>query len=120
MNPFNIELQTKYSKRSLKELHVACYADNKAPALLIKDAKTGEHLLTASVNAHTYEPKKNCILIKDWSENEGIEQALLRANLIEPTGVVVECGYCVANEHKMINGLLDAWHSYQKESSGDI
>lgn len=105
-------IETKYSGPGEKRLVVAHYMDNDAPALFITSLNH-EPLLTASVNidGSTHE---DGIIIKDWSENEGIAEALLKANLIEPypNEVLHATGFVVAQEYRMKNELLAAWQEH--------
>ncbi len=63
-----------------------------------------EELCTVSVNLEAYDirPAANCIFVKDYAENEGIEAALVRAGIIELTGSYVEFGYVGANEARLL------------------
>jgi len=57
---------------------------NDRTAIILVDAGTGEYFLTASINAPEINLKENEILIKNYSENEGILEVLTKAGLIEP------------------------------------
>lgn len=76
---------------------IMCRYTNEAcnPALVIDHALEGDRLMVASVNISGYTTPPDHILIKDWSENEGILKALLAADIIDglpteliPTGFV--------------------------------
>lgn len=49
-------------------------------------------LTTVTVNLGAYgaTPEKGCVFVKDYSENKGLAQALMDADLIRPTERVVE------------------------------
>lgn len=90
---------------------------NGAPALRLV-SEDGVPMMTASVNVWNVEhpdgiiPDEDCIIIKDWSENEGIAEALMQIGFIQPPHKYHLTGYVVATEHKMAGLLLDAWHNY--------
>jgi len=48
------------------------------------------------------------IILKDWSENEGIPEALIKAGLVELTGESVATGFVNAPIAKMKEPLLQA------------
>ena len=52
---------------------------------------------TATVNIPEYPVPENHVLIKDWSENRGMLQALIDAGVVKDTGIVVPSGYVEAN-----------------------
>ena len=57
---------------------------NKRLAIQLIDKHNGEPIATASVNlVHEEVVPENSMFIKDYSENEGMVDALLRANIIE-------------------------------------
>lgn len=114
LEQFEADLETKYSGKGVKLCIVSHYDADESPALQIVDNRTGEPLLTASVCVDQ-PAKPDCIIIKDWSENEGIEAALIKAQLIEAVPVDMNpAGFCVASEFKMRSQLLNAWHAHQK------
>ena len=59
---------------------------NGRPAISVEDADTGEPICKASVNMPELDLEEDEVLIKDWSENEGILDALVSAGVIELTG----------------------------------
>jgi len=60
-------------------------ADNSL-ALVATDGR-GEPLYTATVKLDI-RPQQGCVWIKTWSENEGVLEALIDANIVFPTGRV--------------------------------
>lgn len=67
------------------------YMDNDRIALVLKEEETGEPVATASVNVVDYYFKQqdgeNQTFIKNYSENEGILEALIEAGIVEDTGI---------------------------------
>jgi len=114
---FKVSIRTKYTGKDEKILTVSHYPANNSPALLITSLE-GEPLLTASV-CMDIPPRKNHIIIKDWSENEGIQEALISANLIGPAVAYHPTGFVVATEHKMLGDLLNAWETHRNEHLSD-
>ena len=91
-----------------EELHLQFgrYKDTNMVALQLYDSN-GSPYMTASFNPvelGKYEGKNRLIAIKDWSENEGIEKALLDNKVFEkfvktiPTGYVSGSVYIVNKE----------------------
>ena len=56
----------------------------------------------ATVNVPGVELAADEILIKDWSENQGVLAALIRAGVIEDTGRTVPAGRTEANVAKLL------------------
>lgn len=78
-------------------VHYSSYAHGGTTAMLLVDAETGEVIVYASVNIEDYPLKDGQILIKNWSENAGVLEALVEAGIVRDTGKVVPTGYVVAN-----------------------
>lgn len=69
---------------------------NSRPAIQLIDAETHELLCIATINLPEVELPKDCVLIKTWSENEGIMEALIANQVIEDTGERIPAGYAEA------------------------
>ena len=53
--------------------------------------------------AHDPAPiKKGYVYLKDWSENEGVPEALVDAGLVELTGAHWPTGFCSAKEARLL------------------
>lgn len=111
-NEFIKNIATKYLNEGEKLFIVSHYPYNDSPALIVQSL-TGKTLLKATVCLEI-PPKRGSIIIKNWSENEGIEDALVRANLIsEATKYHYVTEYVgSATEHEMLNELKDAWEAH--------
>ena len=108
-----VTLKTKYLPENKYIIEAKHYIDGNVPAIIIND-KRGQQQIKASVNLYPEVPRKDCVFIKDWNENEGICDALMKADLI---GVALKhstTGYVVATEHAMRGKLLEAWNEYKK------
>jgi hypothetical protein len=66
---------------------------NGRTALQLVESETGEPIATATVNIPEISLEPNEIIIKDYSENEGIFEALVKAGIVISTGKMVENGF---------------------------
>ena len=62
----------------------------------------GEPYMVASVNLPQYPCPDEHTFIKDWSENEGILDALVSQGIVELTGTTVETGFVHAHLVKVL------------------
>src|SRR5436309_716672 len=65
--------------------------DNGRVALRLVDEEGP--VATATVNMPNVPLGKNQVLIKDWSENEGMLAALTAAGVVKPTGETIRSGF---------------------------
>ena len=78
------------------------YADNKRTALQLIDAEDGLPICMATVNIPDEPLEDDEVLIKDWSENQGIYRALRTAGIVgDPLGFV-PTGYVEAINCKLL------------------
>jgi len=68
-------------------------------ALKLVDEETKEPIATATVNLEGQAPPapNGHVFIKDWSENEGMLEALVTAGIVEDTGNTATTGFVEAN-----------------------
>jgi hypothetical protein len=59
-------------------------------------------IATATVNIPWHELPEGHVLIKDWSENSGMLEALVTKGIVEETGVRVATGFCEAHQCKLL------------------
>jgi hypothetical protein len=62
-------------------------------AIMLVDANNGGEVAMATVNVPEVQLKANQILIKDYSENAGMLDALSEAGIVKPTGEFVHFGF---------------------------
>ena len=62
-------------------------------AIRLVDANNGEDVAMATVNVQDYDLPPNEVIVKDYSENEGMCNALVEAGLIELTGNKTQTGF---------------------------
>jgi hypothetical protein len=60
--------------------------------LRLRDSDDGESVATATINVPEEPLAKDEVIVKDYSENEGMLDALVRAGVVEPTGRVCVSG----------------------------
>lgn len=91
------------------QLYIGRYADGMI-ALAILDQETGETISVATVcmvATTTYKDKRH-VWLKDWSENEGLIDQLVKANVVELTGNTTPAGHAIAIEGRITDTLFDA------------
>jgi hypothetical protein len=59
-------------------------------------------LWTGSVCLPDNPPQAGCFWVKDYSENEGVAEALIAAGISEPTGRIAKAGHALVEEHKLL------------------
>ena len=72
------------------------YANNNRIAIrleFINEYGAPEHMGIATVNLSDYPIKSDEVIIKDYSENEGIYDILIDAGIIEPANRFVDSGF---------------------------
>jgi len=75
-------------------------------ALRLVDAETGEPIATASVNVPEEPLAEDEICIKTWSENEGMEESLVAANIIKPAHRYIKLGWVTGYICRLTGGTL--------------
>lgn len=76
------------------------YAKNKRTAITLYEKETGEPFMVATVNLPNVILKDNEVLIKNYSENQGVYEAMIAQGIIKP-GVAVDLDIYRA---ELING----------------
>jgi hypothetical protein len=76
--------------------------DNGRVALQLVDATEGDPIATATINLPEFAVPEGHVLIKDWSENAGMLDALVSAGLVEDTGTKIPTGYVDACLAKLL------------------
>ncbi len=70
------------------------YYENGRTAIILTHDELGK-LMTPTVNIPEIKLDKNQVLIKNYSENEGILDELINNKIIEDTGINISCGFVV-------------------------
>lgn len=94
--------------KTIKFNHYICKVaimkyDNDRIAIQLLDAEDNSPIATASINLPEVKLEKDEVIIKDYSENEGILQVLLDAGILEKTGKSVNVGFVNVKICKLIN-----------------
>lgn len=103
------------------QVYVGRYADGML-ALVLLDPETGEQLLCATVcmaDTATYTSKRH-VWLKVWSENEGIEEALVKAGVLTLTGRTTPAGFVSAYEGKLTDDFTKALPEVVRNYIGEI
>jgi hypothetical protein len=87
-------------------LEVSRYSNGRLALLLVEDRKDGESVAVASVNLPFDYLGNNEVFIKDYSENEGMLNALNAAGIIEVTGERVWSGFAQVDKVRVIHPEL--------------
>lgn len=83
-----VQLETKYLPKDWYELVYDRYVVNNRTCLRIWN-KQGEPVATATVNIPEIQVADDEVLIKDYSENEGMLDALIQAEIINPEVYII-------------------------------
>ena len=83
------------------------YEDNGRIALILVIKDTGEQMAVATVNMPEVELEDDEVLIKDWSENEGILKALVGAKVLSRPTALVPVGFVAAHRCRVIPIFLE-------------
>ncbi len=71
-------------------------------ALALVDSFDGEPVATATVNMPEIDLAEDEVIIKNYSENEGILEVLTAAGIVQPTGRIVESGFVTMEICKLV------------------
>lgn len=79
----------------------AFYGNNRVALELIHE-EDGNPVAVATVNIPEFTCPEGYVFIKDWSENEGIYEALLEAKVIEKWVALIPTGFVNAKMCKLL------------------
>lgn len=101
MTTFKIE--TKHVQEDNARLSFGRYQDG-SRAILVEDASTGERLFIATICLASYDekPSEGNVFIKDYSENEGVLNALQKAGIVGDVIRSIPAGYVTVYECKLL------------------
>ena len=71
-------------------------------AIELVEAESGEPVTVATVNLPDASLEEGEVFIKNWSENEGIMDTLIKANVIGPVIGIKHTGFVKATKHKLL------------------
>lgn len=101
------------------------YHNNSRVAILLVDSTTGEQVATATLNTDA-DLKNDEVIIKDYSENTGMLQALMDAGIISAPIGIFQTGYVRSPVCKLLvepfqdedepdNDIIVQWVAYEEE-----
>lgn len=93
--------QTKFGSSYQVHLTVGKYRNGQTSLQLI-DAVDGTPVATASVSLPDIDLDENEIIVKDYSENEGMLDFLLENNIVEMRSEYLEVGYHICSVVKLL------------------
>jgi hypothetical protein len=100
----NIPSHMRYAPSVALTITTATYRDSGRTAIRAIDCDTGEPVAMLSVNMPEISLAEDEVLIKDYSENEGALETLLRAGIVEALEVI-PCGYAEVVKCKILREL---------------
>ena len=65
----------------------------------------GDRYAVATVNISEADVPEGHVLIKNWSENEGMLEALVDAGIVKDTGSTISSGFVKANICEVLDGI---------------
>jgi hypothetical protein len=80
---------------------------NGRTAIQLMDAEDGSPIATATVNLPDFPLAEDRVAIKDYSENEGMLDALVEAGIVEELGLHAETGFVTVPICKLLVGEDD-------------
>ena len=89
-----MKIKTKYLDEPNASIRLAQYTNNRT-AIQIFSPNGPEMTATVNIPDQPLEPDQ--VLIKNWTENEGILEALIDNNVITDTGLLISTGFVQAN-----------------------
>ncbi len=89
-----ISFTSPFTKETYElEVHLLKYQNNKRPAIELIDKEDGSSFIIATINIPEHPIRNNEVIIKNYSENEGILEALIDAKIISKPIEYVQTGY---------------------------
>jgi hypothetical protein len=84
------------------EVGFAKYLANDSIAIVLHPPGDPDEGSMATVYMNGQPPAEGCVWIKDYSENEGVLQALTDAGVIKPTSRTTQAGYAIVHEAALL------------------
>jgi hypothetical protein len=95
----SFKISTKYYTGEVEMIRDFYLNGNRSFRLV--EFNSGAPVMTPTVNVGQDQPH-DIVAIKGWSENEGIQDALITAGVIGPILGTIPCGYAVATMHEFL------------------
>lgn len=84
------------------EIRFSKYVNNNRTAIGLFDTENGENVAIATINMPDEYLKEDEVIIKDYSENEGMLDCLVEAGIISEPIRLARAGYQLANVCKLL------------------
>lgn len=94
-------MKTVQFKKWLCVLKFGQYSNGRT-AIELKDSVSGSPVAVATVNVPDVYLEKDEVIIKDYSENEGMLDTLVEAGIVQPTGRKVKSGFVECEVCKLV------------------
>lgn len=78
------------------------YAEGGRTSIHLVDADSGEPYCTATVNVPEEPLGPGEVIIKSYSENEGLLERMVEGGVVEPTGRIVQLGHAEAHVCRLL------------------
>ena len=98
-------IRIKFNQWDCLLLRSSVYGNGRT-ALVLIDYHDKEPVAVATVNLPHVPLAKDEVIIKDYSENEGMLQALVDAGIVKPTGRMVVSGFVAMEVCKLLKKEL--------------
>lgn len=89
------------------------YAEGAGLCLRLMDAEDGSPIARATVNLTHHALNQNEVLIKNYSENEGVLESLVAAGLIRDTGKTVNSEYATLHVAALTPAIAEQWDHFR-------
>lgn len=91
------------------------YADGGGLSLRLVDAQDNSSIARATANLRDQELRDDEVLIKDYSENAGVLEAFVAAELMIDTGRTVRSEHATLNTAGLTPLLAQQWHTFRDQ-----
>ena len=102
MNRKLYNIDTEHCHNKQLTVVFAKYGNDRIALVLSEPGADGPAYFKATVNIPEADVPEGHVLLKGWSENEGLPRAMVKAGIVELTGRQVPTGFCVAEEAKLL------------------
>ena len=99
----SIALNLQYLK-GVYDIYLTAYPADHTPAIFLTEmnAEVPQTVVTRNMRGYLVSPDKRCAFVKDYDENRGILEALIKEGLFEPTGRWLETTFVKFPEVKIL------------------
>ncbi len=84
-------------------------------SLRLVDADDASSIARATVNLASMSPAADQVFIKNYTENDGVLEALVDAELIADTGRTIQSEYATLNVAQLCPLLEQQWHRFRDD-----